>query len=133
MTIGERIKETRIKIGMSQVMFADRIGVSKQTLYKYENGIISNIPSDKIFAIAKVGNVSPSYLMGWSDNSDERSGDSARETGWYLNPETAKVAQELHDDPDLRVLFDAARDSRPEDLQMAADLLRRLKDTNPEG
>ncbi|HAB94850.1 MAG TPA: XRE family transcriptional regulator, partial [Lachnospiraceae bacterium] len=33
----------------------------------------------------------------------------------------------------MRVLFDAAQDSRPEDLQMAADLLRRLKKTNPDG
>lgn len=32
---------------MSQVEFADKINVSKQTLYKYENDIITNIPSDK--------------------------------------------------------------------------------------
>lgn len=51
----------------------------------------------------------------------------------YLNPETAKVAQELFDDPNLRVLFDAAKNSRPEDLRMAADLLKRLKATNPDG
>ena len=32
---------------MSQVEFADKINVSKQTLYKYEDDIITNIPSDK--------------------------------------------------------------------------------------
>ena len=47
--------------------------------------------------------------------------------GYYYNPETAKVAQELFDNPKMRVLFDAARDSKPEDIQMAADLLYRLK------
>lgn len=35
MTVGERIKEIRNKIGMSQVEFADKIDVSKQTLYKF--------------------------------------------------------------------------------------------------
>lgn len=66
MTVGERIKEVREKTGMSQVDFADKINVSKQTLYKYENNLITNIPSDKIEAVAKVGGVSPAYLMGWT-------------------------------------------------------------------
>lgn len=68
MTVGERIKEVREKRGMSQVEFATKIKVSKQTLYKYENNIINNIPSDKIEAAAKIGDVSPSYLMGWDDD-----------------------------------------------------------------
>ena len=71
MTVGERIKEIRNKIGMSQVDFADKINVSKQTLYKYENNIITNIPSDKIEAAAQLGNVTPSYLMGWESVADE--------------------------------------------------------------
>lgn len=65
MTVGERIKEIREKIGMSQVDFAAKINVSKQTLYKYENNLITNIPSDKIEAAADLGHVSPAYLMGW--------------------------------------------------------------------
>jgi hypothetical protein len=52
---------------------------------------------------------------------------------YYTNPETAKIAQQIFDDSDLHALFDAARDSKPEDLLMAADLLRRLKGTNPNG
>ncbi|MCU6762267.1 HTH-type transcriptional regulator immR [uncultured Roseburia sp.] len=69
MTVGERLKEIREKNGMSQVEFADKINVSKQTLYKYENNLITNIPSDKIEAAAKLGNVSPSYIMGWEVSS----------------------------------------------------------------
>lgn len=67
MTIGERIKKKRIESGFSQVDFANKIDVSKQTLYKYENNIITNIPLDKIEAISKVLNLSPMYLMGWED------------------------------------------------------------------
>lgn len=53
--------------------------------------------------------------------------------GYYIDNETAAVAQEIFDKPGMRILFDAARDSRPEDLQMAADLLKRLKESNPDG
>lgn len=68
MTIGERIRETREKLRYSQVDFADKLNISKQTLYKYENNIITNIPSDKIEAVAKLANISPAYLMGWDYN-----------------------------------------------------------------
>lgn len=53
--------------------------------------------------------------------------------GYYEDVETAKVAQEIFENPDMRILFDAARDSKPEDLRRAADLLKRFKQTNPEG
>ena len=39
----------------------------------------------------------------------------------------------IFDDSDLHALFDAAQNSKPEDLKMAADLLRRLKGTNIDG
>ena len=129
MSVGKRLKRLRTDLGMSQVEFAKAIGVSKQTLYKYENDMITNIPSDKIEAAAALGKVTPSFLMGWEDEADGNS----QQSGWYTNPETAKVAQQIFDDPDLHALFDAARDSKPEDLLMAADLLRRLKGTNPDG
>ena len=52
---------------------------------------------------------------------------------YYTDPETAKVAQEVFDNPDLRMLFHAARDAKPEDIKLAADMLRRFKETNPDG
>ena len=52
---------------------------------------------------------------------------------YYYSDETAAKAQELFENPSMRILFDAARGSKPEDLQMAADLLSRLKETNPDG
>ena len=66
MTVGERLKQLREKSGMSQVDFAAKLNVSKQNLYKYENDIITNIPSDKIEDAAKLLHVSPAYIMGWT-------------------------------------------------------------------
>jgi len=67
--IGNRIKEARSMVGLSQTEMAEMISVSKQTLYKYENGIVTNIPSDKIERIALICGVSPAYLMGWEETT----------------------------------------------------------------
>ena len=69
MTIGKRIRNLRTTVGMSQIELAQKIKVSKQTLYKYENDIITNIPSDKIELIAKVFSVTPALIMGWNDSA----------------------------------------------------------------
>lgn len=71
MTIGERIKNRRTSLGISQVSLADKVSISKQSLYKYENGIITNIPSDKISQIADALDTTPSYLMGWDKEDDD--------------------------------------------------------------
>ena len=64
----ERIARLRELMNIGQSELAERIGVSKQTLYKYENGIVSNVPSDKIEAMAKIFGVTPAYLMGWEES-----------------------------------------------------------------
>ena len=68
MKIGERIKHRREELGIAQTWLAEQIGTSKQNLYKYENGIITNIPADKVEAIAKALHTTPAYLMGWSES-----------------------------------------------------------------
>lgn len=57
---------------------------------------------------------------------------SGHQTGYY-DLETAKAAQEMLDDPDLHALMDAARDARPEYVKSAIQLLKTLKETNPDG
>ena len=68
MEIGKKIKQLRLKMGLSQIELADKLNTTKQTIYKYENGIVTNIPSDKIERMAKIFNVSPADIMGWTNN-----------------------------------------------------------------
>lgn len=49
------------------------------------------------------------------------------ETKYYLNNETAEMAQKLFENRDLRVLFDAAQDASSEDLKTTYDMLMALK------
>ncbi len=65
MTIGDRIKTRRQELNISQTELSLRSGSSKQTIYKYENNLVTNIPSDKIEIIANILETTPAYLMGW--------------------------------------------------------------------
>lgn len=72
MTVGDRIRLVRLAQDVTQQELADYIGVSKQAVYKYENNIVTNIPTDKVDAIARKLNVSPAYLMGWEEELKEK-------------------------------------------------------------
>lgn len=43
---------------------------------------------------------------------------------YYLNSETAEMAQLLHDNPQYKVMFDSTKDMRPEDVQKVIDFIR---------
>ena len=64
MTIGERIREARTAKGLTQEQLAEQVHVTKQAVYKYETGIVTNIPLDKLESIAACLGVAPGYLAG---------------------------------------------------------------------
>ena len=97
-------------------------GLSPTVFSEWKSGK-SAPKQDKIKLIADY------FCVNWNDFYELE----GAEPKYYINDETAQMAQELLEDRNLRVLFDAARNSKPEDLKMAADLLKRLKETNPDG
>ena len=68
MTIGEKLLKLRINAKKTREEVAKIIGVSPQAIYKYENGIVENLPLNRIEKFSKLYNVTPSFLMGWEDN-----------------------------------------------------------------
>ena len=73
MTIGQRIKSARERNDMTLDEVAKRCNTTKQTIFKYENEIVTNIPYDKIVLLSKALDVSPSYLFGWDEKKDSPS------------------------------------------------------------
>ena len=109
--------------GITPYQVSKDTGVRSSTLSAWKLGQYSPKP-DKIRKIAEYFDVPLEYFYEETE--------SVMPEGYYLSEETAKVAQEIFEDPDLRALFAAARDAKPEDLRMAAELLRRFKKTNDE-
>ena len=120
------LKKLRLAKGMNQVELAEALGITRSRLSMYELG--QREPDfETLEMIADYFNVDIDYLMGRTDKT------TMIPQSYYLNEEAAKIAQEVFDDPDLRILFDASRNARPEDIRLAAEMLRRFKETNPDG
>ena len=102
----------------------------------FSNGYVrrlkeGKVPSDRLLIIAKYLNVSLEFLTTGEESEPNVQKDG--QSDWYIDPETAKIAQEVFSDPGKRVLFDAARTARPEAIRFAAQLLEQWKETNPNG
>ena len=70
---GDRIKALRKQRGMTQYDLADKLGIAKQTIFKYETGIITNIPYSRIVDIAAALDVEPGEILGLQEPSAEPS------------------------------------------------------------
>ena len=65
--LSRKIKELRLKRGMTLEQVGDIVGVGKSTVRKWETGMIANMKRDKIALLAKALDTTPAYLMGWKD------------------------------------------------------------------
>ena len=69
MTIGERIKQRRMALGLSADQVAEQLNVDRTTVFRYERGAISKVPTDTLAKLAQILYTSPTYLMGLSDEA----------------------------------------------------------------
>lgn len=66
-TVGSRIHQRRQELGMSADELAAKLGKNRATVYRYESDDIENFPISVIDSLANALQVSPAYLMGWSE------------------------------------------------------------------
>lgn len=103
------------KYEMSQLELAQKLGVGTTSVSNWVNGIKSP-RMDKVDAMCDLFGCRRSDLMEEAEDNN----------GYYLNHKTAQAAQEIFENRDLRVLFDAARNASPEDLKTATNVLKAL-------
>lgn len=63
--ISNELRQRRKALGLTLEELACRIGTSKQTIHRYENGTIANVPPEKVEALANALQTTPAALMGW--------------------------------------------------------------------
>ena len=73
MSVGQRIKAARERKDLTLDEVARRCETTKQTIFKYENEIVTNIPYDKIVLLSNALDVTPSYLFGWDEKENSPS------------------------------------------------------------
>lgn len=116
MTVYERIESLRKERKISQGNLEKELGFSNGSISKWK----TSMPKpERLQKIADYFGVSVDYLM----TGKEKEGGEK----YYINDETASIAQEIFDNKELRLLFDAAKDAQPDDLQTVHQMLLALK------
>lgn len=64
------IRNRRLELGLTMKEVAEAVGVSEGTVSRWEAGNISNMKRNRIAALAKVLNISPSIIMGFDELPD---------------------------------------------------------------
>lgn len=113
---GERIRNRRIKLGISQADLAKKIGYSnRSSLIRLEKGEMDPSQS-KMVALAKALYTTPNYLMGWKDNQENPDNSNFLEI--YIN---------LVNSDELTALFDKAKDLDPRDIEAVLVFVQMLR------
>lgn len=194
MTIGERIKQRRMELGLSVDEVAEKLGKNRATVYRYESNEIENLPVGTLEPLAKILETTPAQLMGWEDEeqdenyrrifarnlnrfleiSGKNQADIAtllnvsqaavsnwckgikmprmdkvqaladyfginksdlledkpepeHDSSYYINEDAKELAQFLFENPEYKVLFDAAKDVSADDLEMVKTIIDKFK------
>lgn len=122
--IGEMIRERRQNLGITLDQLAADLGVTAKTVQRYETGE-RKVKINTVMEISKILNFDYNKFM--ADAKQRLSGET-NHVSYYINEETAKIAQEIYDNKELKILFDASRNAKPEDLLIVADMIKKLKD-----
>lgn len=93
--------------------------ITKSTFSAWKKGTYQP-KQEKLQKIADFLNVSLEYLM----TGEEKDSDSK----YYLNDETAEIAQEIFENKDLRSLFDMSRKMPPERLKAHLEFMKKLEE-----
>lgn len=70
MTLGDRIKKLRKQNKLSQEALANLIGVNVQNVYRYEKGIITDLPISRIDKLAQALNTTTEYLISGDQSNN---------------------------------------------------------------
>lgn len=118
MTLFERVEKLRAEKQISQGKLEKELGFSNGSISKWKNSMPS---PERLSKLADYFGVSVDYLVTGEDKS------SLSDKKYYINDETADMANKIFHNKELRLLFDAAQDAEPEDLETVHQMLLALK------
>ncbi len=106
------VRIRRKELGLTLEEIGNSIGVSKATVQRYESGEIKNVGHAKISALSKILNISPSYLLGFSDD---------------VKDDTSEIIDLIYSRPELSALLSIAKNSSKEEIEQLVNMLNTFK------
>lgn len=114
MLVAERIKQLRKEANLTQEELAEKLGLKKVSIQKYENGGVTNIKSQTLEKLGEIFNVSPAYIMGWDkfdhiDTSNIKEDiqilEVIKEYCGYIGIELYQIFEKLNEEGKRKILF----------------------------
>ena len=114
-------KRLRMASGYTQQTMADKLGISRSTIGMYETG--AREPDyDTLETIADIFNVNLDYLLGRIDKTT-----LLPEPSYYMNEDARELAQFMFENPEYKILFDASRKVKKEDIEFVKQMIDRVR------
>lgn len=114
MTFYERLETLRKSRGISQGDLEKELIFSNGSISKWKKSVPTY---DRLKKLADYFGVTVEFLRDGEERQD----------GYYINEETARIAQDIFENKELRLLYHDARDANPEDIKAVHDVLLALK------
>lgn len=122
MCLHKNIRYLRKKHEMSQEALAQILGYkSYTTIQKWESGV-SEPPVKQLRKMADMFGVD---INDMASVDIERQELEPSKPGYYTDPETARLAQEMFEDPDMRILYSMKRDMDPQTFRDHMEFMRK--------
>lgn len=116
--IAKNLRNIAYNAGKTQADISKDLRISKATVSSWMNG--TRIPRmDKIDLLCHYFNVSRSDIMEDIDQTPE-------EQPYYLNDDARDLAQFIFDNPEYKVLFDASRKVKKEDIEFIKQMIDKM-------
>ena len=122
-TVGKRIRDKREELGLTQTQLAEKLGVTRQTIYKWENGMVKHIDRPYFSDMATLFGCSAKWLMNMEDTdvfltyeAEGREPVKVRVKGDPIIGETSLRTK----------LYNAALKVRPENIETAIKVLESM-------
>lgn len=122
MCLGENIRFLRTKKGYSQDDIANKLGYkSFTTIQKWESGV-SEPPLKALKKLSEIFNIDMNDLATKKLSTDTSSDDDV----YYLDDDARDMAQFMYENPEYKVLFDASRKVKKEDIDFVKQMIDRM-------
>ena len=116
-TLGCRLKSLRKNMQLTGEEFGAKMNVSKPTVSLWESD--KRTPNAEMLQkIANFFDVSVDYLLIGKTNTTN--------DGYYYDSEVAELAEQIKNDPELRILLDAKRNLSKQDMKAIINITKSL-------
>lgn len=117
MTTFERIESLRKSAGISQGKLEKELGFSNGSISKWKT---SKPTTERLQKIADYFGVSIEFLMNGEEGN-------AAEESYYLSEDARELAEFMFKNPEYKVLFDASRKVKKEDIAFVKQMIDRMR------